>query len=64
MVKVINNRQGKSPAFYTSPSAEVLKIDAEDIICVSGGTEDLTDGSGGFFDGTENLGNGDTTGWF
>lgn len=64
MVKVINRQQGKSPAFYTSPSVEVLGIDAEDIICVSGGTEDLVDGSGGFFDGTENLSNGDTTGWF
>lgn len=63
MVKTNSNRQGKSPA-YTSPSVEVLKINAEDLLCISGGTEGLGNGTGGWFDGTENLGNGNTTGWF
>lgn len=64
MVKVINKQQGMSPAFYTSPCVEVLKINAEDLLCISGGTEGIGEGTGGWFDGTENLGNGDTTGWF
>ena len=64
MVKVINKQQGMSPAFYISPCAEVLTISAEDLLCVSGGTEGIGEGTGGWFDGTENLGNGDTTGWF
>ena len=64
MVKSINKQLGKSPAVYTSPCAEVLKISTEDMLCLSGGTENLGEGTGGWFDGTENLGTGDTTGWF
>lgn len=64
MVKVINKKQGKSPALYTSPRAEVMEINTEDILCLSGGTEGLGNGPGGWFDGTENLGNGNTGGWF
>ena len=64
MVKVIKEQLGKSPAPYCSPAAEVLEISTEDLLCLSGGTEDLGTGNGGWFDGTENLGTGDTTGWF
>lgn len=64
MVKVIKEHWGKSPALYTSPSVEVMEINAEEILCLSGGTEGLGNGNGGWFDGTENLGNGNTGGWF
>ena len=64
MVKVIQNNLGKSPAHYISPEVEVMEINAEEILCLSGGTDGLGNGTGGWFDGTENLGNGNTGGWF
>ncbi len=64
MVKSNDKLSGTSPARYTSPAVEVMEIGAEEILCLSGGTEGLGDGTGGWFDGTENLGNGNTTGWF
>lgn len=64
MAKPNSKTKGKSSASYISPMAEVLEFCAEDLLCVSGSTEDLVGEPGGWFDGTENLGNGDTTGWF
>ena len=64
MVNSGNKTSCKSLAFYTSPIIEVLGIQTEDLLCVSGGTEGIGEGTGGWFDGTENLTNGDTTGWF
>lgn len=35
----------KSTMFYESPSASILEIEAELVICQSGGTERFTDGN-------------------